>query len=432
MGLEAATYISQLIATNPLGSDDRSTADDHIRLVKAVLKSTFPNITGAMNATQAELNVLAGSGVTAADAIKLHAVTASATELNLLVGKSGTVWTSANDGVGSTLDADLLDGQQGSYYTNASNLVSGTLPGNRFNDTSHGGRVGGNLHALVDTGSGAAGFISAASQSKLDGIAAGAQVNPTASQILSALLGVDGSGSLLDADTVDGLQATALLARSNHTGTQSVSTITGLGALAVLNTVNNSQWSGTDLAVANGGTGASDAATARTNLGLGTISTQNSNSVVITGGNISGITDIAVADGGTGGSSVQAARQNLGVPAYQIYTGTTSSIPDGSQGIVQINLGSSSLNPFIIMQYAQSTAGSSVHWGLAWVAVYRVSSSSFYIQQSYTNDGSGATANFAGTAPTGNGYLSVTFLNETGAALAISYRIMVLLDSATA
>jgi hypothetical protein len=54
------------------------------------------------------------------------------------------------------------------------------------------------------------------------------------------------------------------------------------------------------------------ASTARSNLGLGSISTQNSNSVSITGGSITGITDLAVADGGTGSSTLSANAVLLG------------------------------------------------------------------------------------------------------------------------
>jgi len=51
----------------------------------------------------------------------------------------------------------------------------------------------------------------------------------------------------------------------------------------------------------------------RTNIGAGTIATQNANNVSITGGSVTGITDLAVADGGTGASTASAARTNLEV-----------------------------------------------------------------------------------------------------------------------
>lgn len=58
MALETATYISGLNASNPAGPDRLMQGDDHLRLIKAVLKATFPNITGPMTQTQATLNGL--------------------------------------------------------------------------------------------------------------------------------------------------------------------------------------------------------------------------------------------------------------------------------------------------------------------------------------------------------------------------------------
>jgi len=67
--------------------------------------------------------------------------------------------------------------------------------------------------------------------------------------------------------------------------------------------------------ISEGGTGATTAGDARTNLGLGTVALQNSSNISLTGGTIVGITDLAIADGGTGASSAAAARTNL-LPSY--------------------------------------------------------------------------------------------------------------------
>lgn len=57
MPLEAASFLNDLNASNPPGSDQLKQADDHLRLVKAVLKASFPNISAARYLEQPRVDV---------------------------------------------------------------------------------------------------------------------------------------------------------------------------------------------------------------------------------------------------------------------------------------------------------------------------------------------------------------------------------------
>jgi hypothetical protein len=67
MPLESASFINGLDANNPAGGDSLSQADDHLRLIKATIKATFPNVTGAVTPTQAQFNQLASGTVATLD-----------------------------------------------------------------------------------------------------------------------------------------------------------------------------------------------------------------------------------------------------------------------------------------------------------------------------------------------------------------------------
>jgi hypothetical protein len=66
-------------------------------------------------------------------------------------------------------------------------------------------------------------------------------------------------------------------------------TVADCGLIAQSGTVTTGVWAATPVGVSKGGTGGTTAATARSGLGLGTISTQDANAVAITGGTITGL-----------------------------------------------------------------------------------------------------------------------------------------------
>ena len=68
MPIETFNYLNSLVPDNPVISDGVNAGATHIRGIKLALKNTFPNITGAITATQGDLNAVAGGASVLADA----------------------------------------------------------------------------------------------------------------------------------------------------------------------------------------------------------------------------------------------------------------------------------------------------------------------------------------------------------------------------
>ena len=104
MALETGTYINSLNASNPVSTDGLSQADDHLRLIKSTIKSTFANIDGAVTSTEDDLNIVSGAsaaGVTSTELQHLNGVTSAIqTQLtNLMPSGAIILWSGATNAI---------------------------------------------------------------------------------------------------------------------------------------------------------------------------------------------------------------------------------------------------------------------------------------------------------------------------------------------
>ena len=115
MGLETATFISELSATNPLATDPISQGDDHLRLIKDVLQEQFTSLgAAAVTTTAGELNILDGVTATNTELNYLDITTLGTSENSKVVTQSAggviTVGGAAGDQVLNIASHDLVDG----------------------------------------------------------------------------------------------------------------------------------------------------------------------------------------------------------------------------------------------------------------------------------------------------------------------------------
>jgi len=119
MTVETATYIADLNTTYPTGTEtnDSAEGDNHIRLIKTVLKATFPNLTGSVTATQTELNSISGITASVAELNIMDGVTITTSEINRLSGVTSAIQTQIN--------AKMSDMNTTSVQTNHFNVTVG-------------------------------------------------------------------------------------------------------------------------------------------------------------------------------------------------------------------------------------------------------------------------------------------------------------------
>jgi hypothetical protein len=98
VALETASYVANLQESNPDGLDQRSTADNHLRLIKAALKRTFPKMDGPVSLSAAQVMYL--GDLSASVQLQLNQLRdGSATANNALYANSASYAANAGNAI---------------------------------------------------------------------------------------------------------------------------------------------------------------------------------------------------------------------------------------------------------------------------------------------------------------------------------------------
>jgi len=134
MGLEEGNLISQLVQSDPTGVDDFNQGDDHLRLIKRVLKNTFPGkdsqgfakqitssedelnyLVGARKNIQFQIDELDGGGSSLAQQVDQNTADISS-QGSAINGNSSAI----------SSNSSAISGQSGQISSNSSNISSNT------------------------------------------------------------------------------------------------------------------------------------------------------------------------------------------------------------------------------------------------------------------------------------------------------------------
>ena len=277
--------------------------------------ATIPNtdITGLGTMSTQNANAVAITGGTISGLGTPLAVASGGTGATSI---SGLVFGNGTSAMTAASAAQIVSAIGSTYVTNATNAT------NAVSATTATNIAGGASGAIpYQTGSGATSLLAKGTNGQVLSLVAG----------LPAWVSVSGAGTVTSVDGSGGTTGLTL------TG----GPITSSGTLTL----------GGTLAVANGGTGSTTAAGARTALGLGSIATQDANNVAITGGSINGtslgattaasakVTTLDIASGltlatdaGTSGQVLTSAGAGL-VPTWTTLAARVDSISFGTTGL---------------------------------------------------------------------------------------------------